>query len=85
MQFAGTWIFLHQLCSAGTSGWICCASRAIEYHIRKRTAALMTSSTHEPSVRVALYCTPSRTYCTGIQNIFGIQPCVFGWKFALLA
>jgi hypothetical protein len=26
MKLAGTWIFIHQLCSAGTSGWIAAAS-----------------------------------------------------------
>ncbi len=53
MKLAGTWIFIHQLCSAGTSGWISAASRVTVYHSRKPTAAEMTSSTKAPSWRVA--------------------------------
>ena len=48
MKLAGTWIFIHQLCSAGTSGWISAASRETVYHIRKATAAVMTVSLGKP-------------------------------------
>ena len=53
MKFAGTWIFIHQLCSAGTRGWISCALRLTVYHSRKPTAADTTSITKGPSARVA--------------------------------
>ncbi|MNM50003.1 hypothetical protein D3C81_610240 [compost metagenome] len=53
MKLAGTWIFIHQLCRAGTSGWISAASRVTVYHIRNTTAAEITSMTKAPSWRVA--------------------------------
>jgi hypothetical protein len=56
MKLAGTCSFIHQLCSAGTSGWISCASRATVYQSRKPTAALTTSITKAPSARVAYCC-----------------------------
>ena len=52
MKLAGTCSFIHQLCSAGTSGWISCASRTMVYQSRKPTAALTTSITKAPSARV---------------------------------
>ena len=55
MKLAGTCSFIHQLCSAGTSGWMACASRTSVYHSRKPTAALTTSITKAPSARVR-YC-----------------------------
>ena len=53
MKLAGTCSFIHQLLSAGTSGWICPASRVNEYHSRNTTAEVTTSSTKPPSARVA--------------------------------
>ncbi|MDT4883225.1 hypothetical protein FQZ97_1192520 [compost metagenome] len=55
MKLAGTWSFIHQLCNAGTSGWISWASRTTVYQSRKPTAALTTSITKAPIERV-LYC-----------------------------
>jgi len=52
MKLAGTWTFIHQLCSAGTRGWISCASRTTVYQSRKPTAALTTSITKLPRARV---------------------------------
>jgi hypothetical protein len=53
MKLAGTCSFIHQLFKAGTSGWICPASRVNEYHSKKTTADVTTSSTKPPSARVA--------------------------------
>ena len=52
MKLAGTCSFIHHDCSAGTSGWISSALRASVYQSRKPTAALTTSMTKAPRLRV---------------------------------
>ena len=55
MKLAGTCNFIHQLLSAGTSGWISWASRTTVYQSRKPTAALTTSITNAPNERVSYW------------------------------
>ena len=45
-------IFIHQFCSADTSGWMADASSVTVYHINKATAAVMIYITKTPSWRV---------------------------------